>query len=72
MTQKTRITDPQKANALGMLWQNRDIFSLPGNKPTFTNKLMVSINIHQYPATITTLQWSKDPSYAAMYKRSYM
>uniref|UniRef100_A0A915JK12 Uncharacterized protein n=1 Tax=Romanomermis culicivorax TaxID=13658 RepID=A0A915JK12_ROMCU len=44
MTEKTRITAAQKAKALGMLWQNRYILSLPGDKPTFTNELTVSID----------------------------
>uniref|UniRef100_A0A915HP88 Reverse transcriptase RNase H-like domain-containing protein n=1 Tax=Romanomermis culicivorax TaxID=13658 RepID=A0A915HP88_ROMCU len=44
MTQKTRVTAAQKTKALGMLRQNRDIFSLPCNKPTFTNELTISVN----------------------------
>uniref|UniRef100_A0A915HF83 Uncharacterized protein n=1 Tax=Romanomermis culicivorax TaxID=13658 RepID=A0A915HF83_ROMCU len=44
MTAKTRITAAQKAKALNILQQNRDVFSLPGDKPTFTNKLTVSID----------------------------
>uniref|UniRef100_A0A915JLI3 Uncharacterized protein n=1 Tax=Romanomermis culicivorax TaxID=13658 RepID=A0A915JLI3_ROMCU len=44
MTAKIRITAMQKAKALNMLRQNRDVFSLPGDKPTFTNELTISIN----------------------------
>uniref|UniRef100_A0A915JUM6 Uncharacterized protein n=1 Tax=Romanomermis culicivorax TaxID=13658 RepID=A0A915JUM6_ROMCU len=40
MTAKTHVTAAQKAEALSMLWQN----SLPSNKPTFTNKLTISID----------------------------
>uniref|UniRef100_A0A915KP31 Uncharacterized protein n=1 Tax=Romanomermis culicivorax TaxID=13658 RepID=A0A915KP31_ROMCU len=43
MTAKTYVTAMQKAKALCMLRQNSDVFSLPGDKPTFTNKLTVSI-----------------------------
>uniref|UniRef100_A0A915J126 Uncharacterized protein n=1 Tax=Romanomermis culicivorax TaxID=13658 RepID=A0A915J126_ROMCU len=44
MTQKTPVSTTQKAKALCMLWQNRDIFSLTTNKPTITNELTISIN----------------------------
>uniref|UniRef100_A0A915JBH7 Peptidase A2 domain-containing protein n=1 Tax=Romanomermis culicivorax TaxID=13658 RepID=A0A915JBH7_ROMCU len=44
MTEKTHVTTAQKPKALRMLRQNRDVFSLPGEKPTFTNELTVSID----------------------------
>uniref|UniRef100_A0A915I335 Uncharacterized protein n=1 Tax=Romanomermis culicivorax TaxID=13658 RepID=A0A915I335_ROMCU len=44
MTEKTRVTAAQKAKALSVLQQNRDVFCLPGNKPTFTNELTISID----------------------------
>uniref|UniRef100_A0A915KL67 Uncharacterized protein n=1 Tax=Romanomermis culicivorax TaxID=13658 RepID=A0A915KL67_ROMCU len=44
MTEKTRVTAAQKARALRMLGQNRDVFSLPGHKPTFTKELTISID----------------------------
>uniref|UniRef100_A0A915I8N9 Uncharacterized protein n=1 Tax=Romanomermis culicivorax TaxID=13658 RepID=A0A915I8N9_ROMCU len=34
MTSKTGVTAAQKAKSLGMLQQNRKVFSLPGDKPT--------------------------------------
>uniref|UniRef100_A0A915IA01 Uncharacterized protein n=1 Tax=Romanomermis culicivorax TaxID=13658 RepID=A0A915IA01_ROMCU len=39
MTAKTYVNATQKAKALRMMQQNRDVFSLPGNKPMFTNEL---------------------------------
>uniref|UniRef100_A0A915IU62 Uncharacterized protein n=1 Tax=Romanomermis culicivorax TaxID=13658 RepID=A0A915IU62_ROMCU len=41
---KTYVTAMQKSKALYMLRQNHDVFSLPGNKPTFTNELTISID----------------------------
>uniref|UniRef100_A0A915L4X2 Uncharacterized protein n=1 Tax=Romanomermis culicivorax TaxID=13658 RepID=A0A915L4X2_ROMCU len=43
MTEKTYRT-AQKTKALCMLRQNRDVFSLPGDKPTITSELTVSID----------------------------
>uniref|UniRef100_A0A915HW74 Uncharacterized protein n=1 Tax=Romanomermis culicivorax TaxID=13658 RepID=A0A915HW74_ROMCU len=40
MNSKTCITNAQKSKALRMLSQNRDVFSLPRDKPTFTKELM--------------------------------
>uniref|UniRef100_A0A915K4T8 Uncharacterized protein n=1 Tax=Romanomermis culicivorax TaxID=13658 RepID=A0A915K4T8_ROMCU len=37
MTEKTYVTPTQKEKALSMLRQNRDVFSLPGDKPTTTS-----------------------------------
>uniref|UniRef100_A0A915IEC0 Uncharacterized protein n=1 Tax=Romanomermis culicivorax TaxID=13658 RepID=A0A915IEC0_ROMCU len=44
-TAKTYVTAAQKSKALSMLCQNRDVFSLPGDKPTFTNELTININM---------------------------
>uniref|UniRef100_A0A915J107 Uncharacterized protein n=1 Tax=Romanomermis culicivorax TaxID=13658 RepID=A0A915J107_ROMCU len=44
MTAKTYVTTVQKAKALCMLRQNRDVFSLLGDKPTITRELTVSID----------------------------
>uniref|UniRef100_A0A915KEU9 Uncharacterized protein n=1 Tax=Romanomermis culicivorax TaxID=13658 RepID=A0A915KEU9_ROMCU len=44
MTAKTYVTAAQKSKALCMLRQNRNVFSLPSNKPTFTKELTVSID----------------------------
>uniref|UniRef100_A0A915K0I3 Uncharacterized protein n=1 Tax=Romanomermis culicivorax TaxID=13658 RepID=A0A915K0I3_ROMCU len=44
MTKKTYVPAAQKAKALKMLRQNRDVFSLPGDKPTITSELTVSID----------------------------
>uniref|UniRef100_A0A915K5J7 Uncharacterized protein n=1 Tax=Romanomermis culicivorax TaxID=13658 RepID=A0A915K5J7_ROMCU len=44
MTEKTCVTAAQKEKALSVLRQNQDVFSLPGDKPTFTNELTVSID----------------------------
>uniref|UniRef100_A0A915LE86 Uncharacterized protein n=1 Tax=Romanomermis culicivorax TaxID=13658 RepID=A0A915LE86_ROMCU len=44
MTAKTYLTPTQRSKAFCMLPQNRDVFSLPGDKPTFTNELTVSID----------------------------
>uniref|UniRef100_A0A915JU61 Uncharacterized protein n=1 Tax=Romanomermis culicivorax TaxID=13658 RepID=A0A915JU61_ROMCU len=44
MTKKTYVTAAQKAKALYMLRQNRHVFSLPGDKPTITSELIVSID----------------------------
>uniref|UniRef100_A0A915IAU6 Uncharacterized protein n=1 Tax=Romanomermis culicivorax TaxID=13658 RepID=A0A915IAU6_ROMCU len=44
MTAKTYITSAQKTKALCMLRQNRDVFSLLGDKPTITSELTVSID----------------------------
>uniref|UniRef100_A0A915IGD2 Uncharacterized protein n=1 Tax=Romanomermis culicivorax TaxID=13658 RepID=A0A915IGD2_ROMCU len=44
MTAKTYVTTAQKAKALYMLQQNRDVFSLLRRKPTFTNELTVSMD----------------------------
>uniref|UniRef100_A0A915K182 RNA-directed DNA polymerase n=1 Tax=Romanomermis culicivorax TaxID=13658 RepID=A0A915K182_ROMCU len=44
MTSKTYVTAMQKSKALYMLRQNRDVFSLPRDKPTFTKKLTISID----------------------------
>uniref|UniRef100_A0A915IC52 Uncharacterized protein n=1 Tax=Romanomermis culicivorax TaxID=13658 RepID=A0A915IC52_ROMCU len=44
MTAKTYVNATQKAKALRMLQQNPDVFSLPGNKPMFTNELTIGIN----------------------------
>uniref|UniRef100_A0A915HW50 Uncharacterized protein n=1 Tax=Romanomermis culicivorax TaxID=13658 RepID=A0A915HW50_ROMCU len=45
MTEKTCINAAQKAKALGILWQNGEVFSLSGNKPTFTNKLTICMDM---------------------------
>uniref|UniRef100_A0A915HXV1 Uncharacterized protein n=1 Tax=Romanomermis culicivorax TaxID=13658 RepID=A0A915HXV1_ROMCU len=39
MTEKTYVSAAQKAKALSMLRQNRDVFSLPGDKPTITSEI---------------------------------
>uniref|UniRef100_A0A915KYM6 Uncharacterized protein n=1 Tax=Romanomermis culicivorax TaxID=13658 RepID=A0A915KYM6_ROMCU len=44
MTAKTYISAVQKSKALRMLHQNHDVFSLPGDKPTFTKELTISID----------------------------
>uniref|UniRef100_A0A915KQZ7 Peptidase A2 domain-containing protein n=1 Tax=Romanomermis culicivorax TaxID=13658 RepID=A0A915KQZ7_ROMCU len=44
MTQKMPINAAQTGKALSMILQNGEIFSLPGDKPTFTNELTVSID----------------------------
>uniref|UniRef100_A0A915KWJ0 Uncharacterized protein n=1 Tax=Romanomermis culicivorax TaxID=13658 RepID=A0A915KWJ0_ROMCU len=44
MTEKTHVTAAQKAKALSMLRQKRDVFSLPGDKPTITSELTISID----------------------------
>uniref|UniRef100_A0A915JNE2 Uncharacterized protein n=1 Tax=Romanomermis culicivorax TaxID=13658 RepID=A0A915JNE2_ROMCU len=44
ITEKTHVTAAQKEKALSMLRQNHDVFSLPGDKPTITNELTVSID----------------------------
>uniref|UniRef100_A0A915I8B0 Uncharacterized protein n=1 Tax=Romanomermis culicivorax TaxID=13658 RepID=A0A915I8B0_ROMCU len=44
MTEKTYVSAAQKAKALAMLRHNRDVFSLPGDKPTITSELTLSIN----------------------------
>uniref|UniRef100_A0A915KDM3 Reverse transcriptase RNase H-like domain-containing protein n=1 Tax=Romanomermis culicivorax TaxID=13658 RepID=A0A915KDM3_ROMCU len=44
MTAKTYVTTPQRTKALRMLRQNHYVFSLPGDKPTFTNELTISID----------------------------
>uniref|UniRef100_A0A915L5G8 Peptidase A2 domain-containing protein n=1 Tax=Romanomermis culicivorax TaxID=13658 RepID=A0A915L5G8_ROMCU len=44
MTEKTYITAAQKSKALRMLRQNRDVYSLPRDKPTVTNELTISID----------------------------
>uniref|UniRef100_A0A915IK48 Integrase zinc-binding domain-containing protein n=1 Tax=Romanomermis culicivorax TaxID=13658 RepID=A0A915IK48_ROMCU len=41
MTEKTYVTAAQKEKALSMLRQNRNVFSLPGDKPTITSKLTI-------------------------------
>uniref|UniRef100_A0A915KR89 Uncharacterized protein n=1 Tax=Romanomermis culicivorax TaxID=13658 RepID=A0A915KR89_ROMCU len=46
MTTKTYITAVQKAKALCMLRQNRNVFSLPGNKPTITNAQYIAREEH--------------------------
>uniref|UniRef100_A0A915KXE3 Uncharacterized protein n=1 Tax=Romanomermis culicivorax TaxID=13658 RepID=A0A915KXE3_ROMCU len=42
--EKMGVTTAQKAKALGMLWQNGDVFSLPNDKPTFTNELTIGMD----------------------------
>uniref|UniRef100_A0A915JMH1 Uncharacterized protein n=1 Tax=Romanomermis culicivorax TaxID=13658 RepID=A0A915JMH1_ROMCU len=44
MTAKTYVTAPQKTKALSMLPQNRDVFSLPSDKPTITRESTISID----------------------------
>uniref|UniRef100_A0A915HVY0 Uncharacterized protein n=1 Tax=Romanomermis culicivorax TaxID=13658 RepID=A0A915HVY0_ROMCU len=44
MTAKTYVTAAQKSKALCMLRQNRNVFSLPGDKPTFTKEPTISID----------------------------
>uniref|UniRef100_A0A915HHG5 Peptidase A2 domain-containing protein n=1 Tax=Romanomermis culicivorax TaxID=13658 RepID=A0A915HHG5_ROMCU len=44
MTAKTYVTTAQKTKALCMLQQNRDVFSQPGDKPTITRELTISID----------------------------
>uniref|UniRef100_A0A915KVJ4 Uncharacterized protein n=1 Tax=Romanomermis culicivorax TaxID=13658 RepID=A0A915KVJ4_ROMCU len=44
MTTKTYVTTAQKTTALHMQCQNRNVFSLPGDKPTFTKELTMSID----------------------------
>uniref|UniRef100_A0A915KUH0 Uncharacterized protein n=1 Tax=Romanomermis culicivorax TaxID=13658 RepID=A0A915KUH0_ROMCU len=45
MTAKTYVViTAQKTKALRMLQQKREVFSLPGDKPTFTKELIISIN----------------------------
>uniref|UniRef100_A0A915J820 Uncharacterized protein n=1 Tax=Romanomermis culicivorax TaxID=13658 RepID=A0A915J820_ROMCU len=39
MTEKTYVTTAQTTKALCMLGQNRDVFSLPGDKPNITSEL---------------------------------
>uniref|UniRef100_A0A915IMB7 Reverse transcriptase RNase H-like domain-containing protein n=1 Tax=Romanomermis culicivorax TaxID=13658 RepID=A0A915IMB7_ROMCU len=44
MTTKTYVTTAQETTALHMQCQNGNVFSLPGDKPTFTNELTMSID----------------------------
>uniref|UniRef100_A0A915HFZ0 Uncharacterized protein n=1 Tax=Romanomermis culicivorax TaxID=13658 RepID=A0A915HFZ0_ROMCU len=44
MTEKTYISAAKKKKALSMLQQNRNVFSLPGDKPTITSELTISID----------------------------
>uniref|UniRef100_A0A915JEG0 Uncharacterized protein n=1 Tax=Romanomermis culicivorax TaxID=13658 RepID=A0A915JEG0_ROMCU len=43
VTEKTYVSAAQKAQAVTMPQQNRDVFSLPGDKPTITSELTISI-----------------------------
>uniref|UniRef100_A0A915ILB6 Uncharacterized protein n=1 Tax=Romanomermis culicivorax TaxID=13658 RepID=A0A915ILB6_ROMCU len=51
MTEKTHVNAAQKKKALSMLQQNRDVFSLPPDKPTITSKDAQYIPTDEHRAT---------------------
>uniref|UniRef100_A0A915ISJ0 Reverse transcriptase RNase H-like domain-containing protein n=1 Tax=Romanomermis culicivorax TaxID=13658 RepID=A0A915ISJ0_ROMCU len=73
MTAKIYVNAPQKAKALHMLRQNRDVFSLPGDKPTFKNELTIGIDtsttkpVQCNGANISSGNWQP---YQALFTRS--